>query len=95
MVEGHKGSLVCSQCLTLAFDELWNRGGGERPEKVAADAPAQAVAAATCVMCLEQRDEPYWHSPAHPESGICKRCTKQAVVMLERDPDAEWKRPGA
>lgn len=82
MVEGHKGSLVCSQCLTLAFDELWNRPGGQRGD-------------VTCTMCLEQREEPFWLSPAFPEVGICRRCVKQAAVMLERDPDAGWKRPPA
>lgn len=80
MVEGHKGSLICAPCLTLAFDELWNRPGGQRVPF-------------TCTLCLEHREEPYWVSPAFPEAGICKRCTKQSVVMLERDPEAGWKRP--
>lgn len=80
MVEGHKGSLVCGSCLTLAFDEVWNRAGGEQVPF-------------TCRMCLEHRDDPFWVSPAFPDAGICKRCIKQAVVMLERDSDAGWERP--
>ncbi len=81
MVEGHRGSLICAKCLTLAFDELWNRLAGEPiPE------------GSTCVLCLERRDDPAWASPMNA-SLVCKRCAKQSVVMLERDPDSNWKRP--
>lgn len=94
MVEGHKGSLICGRCLAVAFDELWNRGAGVRPAGVGPDSSAHDRALATCTLCLELRDEPYWYSPLHPEVGICRRCTKQSAVMLERDPDSGWKRPG-
>lgn len=82
MVEGHRGSLICGKCLTLAFDALWNRGQGvPRPE------------AETCVMCLSPNDDPVWVSPVRDEARICKRCAKQSAVMLERDQDCGWKRP--
>jgi len=96
MVEGHKGSLICSSCLSLSFDELWNRQSGTPSDRV-------------CNLCLEQRNEPCWSPPRWPATGpevtpdlpinvatppiACKRCTKQSVVMLERDPDSNWKRP--
>lgn len=90
MVEGHRGGLACARCLTLAFEELWNRGAeSPRPPSVGG-----AVGVA-CVMCLEQRDEPYWHSPVRDEAWLCKRCAKQSVVMLERDPEANYRRPPA
>lgn len=88
MVEGHRGSLVCARCLTLAFDELWNRLGGE-------DLPAESGAnltGPTCAMCLERRDERHWRSPVR-EAWLCKRCAKQSVVMLERDPESGFSRP--
>ncbi len=84
MVEGHRGSLACARCLALAFDELWNRG-----------AASPAPGGVPCVMCLEQRDEPHWHSPMRESAWLCKRCAKQSVVMLERDPEANFKRPPA
>jgi hypothetical protein len=81
MVEGHRGSLICGVCLTLAFDELWNRGGG-------GGIPPES----TCALCLERRDETHWASPV---MGVhaCKRCVKQSAVMLERDEEAGWTRP--
>jgi hypothetical protein len=98
MVEGHKGSLICSACLTLAYDELWNR-------------PAGASATRACALCLEKRNENCWTPKPWPPTGkdtvqglaidattppiACKRCVKQSVVMLERDPDYGWRRPTA
>lgn len=86
MVEGHRGSLVCAACLSLAFDELWNRPGGAVP-------PGDAATPA-CRMCLETRNEPHWTSPIDPHARICRRCAKQSVVMLERDPESGFTRPG-
>ncbi len=84
MVEGHRGSLICARCLALAFDELWNRAGG-------IDLPAEPE---SCAMCLERRAERHWASPARGVL-ICRRCVKQSVVMLERDPEARFTRPGS
>lgn len=96
MVEGHKGSLICSACLTISFDVLWNRLAGATPDRV-------------CALCLEKRDEKCWTPKLWPPPSdgtvqglaidaanspvACKRCVKQSVVMLERDPDYGWKRP--
>lgn len=82
MVEGHRGALVCGACLTLAFDALWNRGQGE--------GVAESV---VCTMCLSHNGDPVYRSPAFPDALICKRCAKQAAVMLERDPESGWSRP--
>ncbi len=82
MVEGHRGSLICSRCLSLSFDELWNRLGGE-------PLPEREV----CTLCMANHGDPVWVSPAYPEAKVCKRCSKQSVVMLERDPDYGYKRP--
>lgn len=107
MVEGHRGSLVCAKCLNLAFDLLWNRapawdGKGPPPPTPPDLAMPEG---ALCRMCLEHREEPSWQSPMevgeeNPElaeqSGgawLCKRCAKQSVVMLERDPELKYTRP--
>lgn len=116
MVEGHRGSLVCAKCLSLAFDLLWNQApawDGVSPQPPVP--PDQTMPeGALCRMCLEHREEPCWQSPmeiipdenadkgqtSQTELGVirggawlCKRCTKQSVVMLERDPELQYTRP--
>lgn len=80
MVEGHRGSLICGKCLTLAYDSAWNTQSCPR-------------LTATCTLCLEEKEDVYWQSPAYGDAFACKRCIKQSVVMLERDPDTRWERP--
>lgn len=82
MVEGHQGSLVCVQCLTVAYTEVVVAGGG-------AIAPADA----TCTMCLESREEPMWQSPVPPNCWICRRCIKQTAGLMVKDPDFKFTKP--
>ncbi len=92
MVEGHQGHTVCGKCLRVAYMATVGEGGVGSPA-----APPQgdhAPAGYTCAMCLEQRDDPAWQSPAYPEAVICRRCVKMSAGVLERDPDYGWKRPG-
>jgi len=82
MVEGHRGSLICADCLTVAYTQVFLASAGTpRPE------------GAVCTLCLEPRDAMYWTSPLYEEARVCKRCINQAAVTLERDPDHPWKRP--
>ena len=83
MVEGHQGSLICLKCLNTAYTDVVLAGGGR--EHVGGK----------CTMCLENREQPQWESPAYPEAHICLRCMKQAATRLEKDPELGWKRPGA
>ncbi|MBC7834541.1 MAG: hypothetical protein H7Y88_05510 [Phycisphaerales bacterium] len=82
MIEGHQGSLFCVRCLTPAYTSvvLAKEGEEHRDRK--------------CVMCLEERDQPQWESPLYAEASVCLRCIKQAATVFEKDPEAEWKRPG-
>jgi hypothetical protein len=83
MVEGHRGSCICHACLAVAYAELT-----PQPSRVdAGQGP--------CTMCLEDRPEPHWTSPARDAARICRRCARMAAVVLERDPDAGWSRPTA
>jgi hypothetical protein len=81
MVEGHRGSLICGPCLALAYATLWNLGTGEAVE-----------ARIVCTLCLSHNGDPMWRSPVM-DALVCKRCSKQSAVMLERDPESRWKRP--
>lgn len=83
MVEGHRGSLVCVDCLTAAYIEVVHRG--------TAATPAEGE---TCAMCLEVRKDPEWRSTRGTSALICLRCIKQGARMLEKDAEIGWKRPG-
>ncbi len=82
MIEGHRGSLICGNCLGMSYRELWlNLGGDPLAEHE------------VCSLCLSNNGDPVWRSPADDKAIVCKRCSKQSVVMLERDEEVGWKRP--
>jgi hypothetical protein len=81
MVEGHQGSLICGNCLTIAYTEVVLSDAGRAPE------------GSTCTMCLEEREDSAWQSPTHDEAIACRRCLKQGAGRLHKDPDWEWTKP--
>lgn len=81
MIEGHQGSLICLKCLSAAYTDVVLAGGGAE------------LAGSACTMCLEERKQPQWASPLHPEARICLRCIKQSATALEKDPEMGWRRP--
>jgi hypothetical protein len=82
MVEGHRGSLICGQCLTVAFADVVLHSGG-----------ATLPAGTTCKLCLEERKEPCWQSPMHETEWACLRCIKQSAGVLTKDKESGWTRP--
>jgi len=84
MVEGHRGSLICASCLTVAYTEI--NAFHENPE---------SDATSKCTMCIEDRKGAHWQSPIYEEAIICKRCARQAATTLQNDPDFEWEKPRA
>jgi hypothetical protein len=88
MVEGHKGSLICADCLAAAYRLLvLDHAGAKVPEHV------------NCTMCLLHRDVEYFAGlpsalPDRDDPVACRGCIEQAVRTLERDPSSGWKRPG-
>ncbi len=81
MVEGHRGSLVCSQCLTSAYATVVRDGKGEKVPEVV-----------TCTLCLEHKDLPHWKGPLE-NMWACQRCIKQSAAILQKDPESGWKKP--
>lgn len=86
MVEGHQGSLICGDALTIAFTEVVLLGSDTKP------------AGSPCVMCLEVRDDPGWQSPmpVGPHGAgavICRRCIRQSATRLDKDQEWDWKKP--
>ena len=90
MIEGHHGSCLCGNCLTLAYAEVVVNGGSTAPPEF------------TCPMCLEKTpdraamgraDEPAWQSPLYEEAVICRRCINLAAASLGKDKDYNWTKP--
>jgi hypothetical protein len=83
MVEGHRGSIICGRCLSVAYAELVHLKSG-RPCQ-----PGEA-----CVLCLEDgRDDPHWESPTRDGVLACRRCVKQSAGVLHKDKDIAWTKP--
>ncbi len=83
MVEGHRGSLICASCLSIAYTELVHLDSGYAPDRKQ-----------VCVLCLENgRDELHWASPLDETVLACRRCVKQSAGVLHKDPDSPWKKP--
>jgi hypothetical protein len=87
IVEGHRGSLICGDCLAAAYRAI-----------VIGDAAA-APAGYTCSLCIETRAEPGWSNPDQPKdlpvASVCRRCTKQSAAVLAKDKDYGWVKPVA
>lgn len=83
MVEGHQGSLICRECLDEAFERVWLLDQG-----------VPVPDGKTCILCLADNGDPAFEGTRAPGVYACKRCIKQSVVMLERDPDYGYVRPG-
>lgn len=83
MVEGHRGSLICGNCLSIAYMELVHLDTGITPPREQA-----------CALCLENgRDGLHWVSPVDDSVIVCRRCIKQSAGVLHKDPDSPWKKP--
>ena len=82
LVEGHRGSLISGDCLTLAY------------RFVVLEEQTALEPGYTCTMCLEERKDRCWQSPAYEEAVICLRCIRQGATKLHNDPDWDWQKPG-
>ncbi len=83
MVEGHRGSIICGRCLSVAYAELVHLHSGRpcQPEE-------------KCILCLEeQRTDLHWESPLQTGVLACKRCVKQSAGVLHKDKDIPWTKP--
>ena len=86
LVEGHQGSCICGNCLTVAWNAVIQAGLNDAP----ADSEADPW---TCTMCLENRKDPAFRSPARQEAIICRRCIRLSARALDTDTDHAWSKP--
>lgn len=83
MVEGHRGALICGNCLSIAYTEIVHLDTGVTPAREQA-----------CVLCLENgRDGLHWVSPMDEKVIACRRCIKQSAGVLHKDDDINWRKP--
>ena len=94
MVEGHRGSCICGDCLATAWRAVIDAGVDDRPPEDP-DRPADAAPLWTCALCLEPRSDPAFQSPIRPEAFICRRCIRLAGRALDGDPDHDWSKPSS
>ncbi|MEO0511873.1 MAG: hypothetical protein AAF108_03140 [Planctomycetota bacterium] len=83
MVEGHRGSLISGDCLSVAYRRVVLSGETDTPPSY------------TCTMCLEERTQNAWQSPVCADAVICERCIRQSATRLHKDPDWDWSKPNA
>jgi len=81
VIEGHHGSIICGNCLTVAYTQVVLHSVNTGP------------AGYQCTMCLENRPDIAWQSPAYSEAVICQRCLKLAAGTLSKDKDFNWSKP--
>ncbi|HYE60803.1 MAG TPA: ClpX C4-type zinc finger protein [Phycisphaerales bacterium] len=81
MVEGHRGSLICGQCLSIAYTMVVKNGAGE---------PAPEVV--TCALCLQHQETPHWRG-FREDTWACTKCIRQSAAIMQKDPESGWKKP--
>ena len=79
MIEGHRGSILCLDCLRLAESEM---AAGPDPFKCT-----------LCLRDLPQ-DVPSWRhrqkpQAANPDAALCADCLKQATRAFADDPEVD------
>lgn len=84
MVEGHRGSLICCNCLTVAYTAVWLHGIG-----------ISVGEHVNCSLCLAHHESLHWESPLHPGIYACKKCINQSGRVLQKDAESGWKLPTA
>lgn len=82
MVEGHQGSCICGKCLDVAWSA------------VVVNELDDSIDGWKCTMCLEERSDPCYRSPAHDEAFICRRCIRLSAQVLRKDDNKDWDAPG-
>jgi hypothetical protein len=76
VIEGHRGSVICLECLKAALGELC-AGAGTFKCVLCLREPINAA--------VER-----WSHPAHPRTFACKGCVHQSAEVFDADEDVDW-----
>ncbi len=80
LVEGHRGSLISGDCLTLAYRFVVL-------EEQTASSPA------TPAPCASKNGDRCWQSSRLPGGHHLLRCIRQGATKLHKDEDWDWTKP--
>jgi hypothetical protein len=75
MIEGHRGSVICPDCLGKAAVEV---------RAAAAGAGAETFQCTLCLRANIPLTMEHWSNPAHPEAIVCMDCIQQATGAMGR-----------
>jgi hypothetical protein len=76
VIEGHRGAIICLECLKLAIDAL---------------APAgEKFKCIMCLREPLPPAMDRWHHPQNPATFACRDCIRQTADVFDRDPDVPW-----
>jgi len=76
VIEGHRGAIICLECVKLALDAL---------------TPANETFKCTlCLREPLPPTMPRWNHPQNPTTSACRDCIHQAADVFDRDPDVNW-----
>lgn len=83
MVEGHQGSLICGDCLTIAYTETVLRNLNSAPANT------------KCTMCLEERPDNMWLGPFEGDPDEPLAQARGADSDSDHEPEAQARGPAA
>lgn len=75
MVEGHRGSVLCLECLKFA---------------VVMAAPIDEAFDCNLCQLTKDAGEVGWRHPDHGDAAVCIDCIMQAAGAFTKDPDVDW-----
>ena len=75
-IEGHRGSIICLECLKLALDNLVVAG--------------ETFKCVLCLREPIPATTARWHHANHPKTYSCASCVEQAAGAFDKDPDIDW-----
>ncbi len=79
MIEGHRGSVICLECVKQAIDGI-----------APVDVEVQCAMCLQPVPAGSPRWRPDAAESANPEAAICTDCMKQAAGAFSKDPDVPF-----
>ena len=83
MIEGHRGSVLCLECMKLALEH--------------AQAGSEGLSCTMCLRELPAY-VPRWSQQPPPDRAnqdavLCRDCLDQAINAFGKDPDVPWEKP--
>jgi len=76
VIEGHRGAIICLECLKLSLDSLTPAG--------------ETFKCVLCLREPLPATLDRWSHPENPTTYACRDCIHQTADVFDRDPDIDW-----